>query len=824
MRSSILYLLGTVLLLGSCATVPVRDSADATSDRASPIAGSGAMKGPTEVGPASDYFVEYPTLKEYGLTILEAPKQNIVAAETLIVVSSDQDIELLAMLFRPDSNSSIVGMTNVEKDCQTWRCTVKFPETGEFRVFIAARRPNDPGTHYTGVAEWRLRAEVQPEKLAAKTTIESVRAELNTALAGGRVPEIRAWLAACERQNPTEKALSMAALKSVLFETDRARLPEVFGLLEAAGLDPNMTDEEGVPVLFSTVWNDRIDVAAWLLGIGADVNARSNWGGTVLHSISVPMDNPVEAHTDWARLFLEHGVELDARDSHESTALCYAALSDRQHALVVFLVENGADFNLGDEEGNAPLSHATQHECKQNSAFLKSKRARLYSYKFPVNNDAPPCRAVIEGDVAALASLPREEFSKMIARTSLFVPATALHLAAEQGSLRSLQALCARDVDWNVPDRYGRSPLQLAVMADRADVVLLLLANGADPNFASNHLSTPFSVACATNPAIARQMLATGFVPKGETVAKAAIGSENLDLVKALGGKVEWSSEDLDFASDLGLVEITEVLSSLVQHETKNPSQLIVNAQENRRRLDEYMRQVSRLFQAPRRSGGIAGKRGTFPYVLESWSPWLKSDKVNLADYPVGVYVPDSYDGRQPFGLVVSMTNAKSSSPYPRDFTQTLDRHRLIWVGFDPYNHVPDVTAFCLAIVYNMLGYFNIDQSRIYIGGFSLGGQLTSHVLRRQPWVFKGAFFINIGFSSLALKQPQLGYLRNHVPMVFVLGDYDYNRLSTYSGYDKLLSTGHRNVYYVHEPMMGHRLISAARFEKAVSLLETSRK
>jgi hypothetical protein len=59
--------------------------------------------------------------------------------------------------------------------------------------------------------------------------------------------------------------------------------------------------------------------------------------------------------------------------------------------------------------------------------------------------------------------------------------------------------------------------------------------------------------------------------------------------------------------------------------------------------------------------------------------------------------------------------------------------------------------------------------------------------------------------------------------MVFILGDYDYNRLNTYACYDKLLSTGYRNVHYVHEPMMGHRLISAARFEKAVSLLESSR-
>ncbi|MGD0728316.1 MAG: PHB depolymerase family esterase [Spirochaetia bacterium] len=204
---------------------------------------------------------------------------------------------------------------------------------------------------------------------------------------------------------------------------------------------------------------------------------------------------------------------------------------------------------------------------------------------------------------------------------------------------------------------------------------------------------------------------------------------------------------------------------------------------------------------------------------------------MDLADYPVGVYVPKDYDGRKPFGLFVSMTNAKSSSRYPRDFAKTLDQHHLIWVGFDPYNGLGSAnSAFCVAIVYNMLGYFSIDRSRIYIGGFSLGGQMTNEVAHTWPGVFKGMVYINIGYTAGATTVDYISYdpaslyfSRKNVPMVFVEGDYDYCRLGAYENYDSLLSAGYRNIHFVQEPMRGHRLISAESFEKAVSLLDSGR-
>jgi hypothetical protein len=113
-------------------------------------------------------------------------------------------------------------------------------------------------------------------------------------------------------------------------------------------------------------------------------------------------------------------------------------------------------------------------------------------------------------------------------------------------------------------------------------------------------------------------------------------------------------------------------------------------------------------------------------------------------------------------------------------------------------NYASDDTAFCLAIVYNMLGYFNIDRSRIYVGGFSLGGQDTDAIAHMKPWLFRS--YLLIGMSAGLdipdpidngwYRDPSLYYCRHHATIVLADGDYDYNRLSSYHAYDTLISLG----------------------------------
>jgi ankyrin repeat protein len=526
------------------------------------------------------------------------------------------------------------------------------------------------------------------------------------------------------------------------------------------------------------------------------------------------------------RLLVARGVDVNARGRDGNTALCVAAADDRNLPILRYLVSRGADITIGNEDGVAPLGVALNTDSRKASAYLKSLGGVMYTSWFPNDNSAAACEAVLSGDPSAAAAVPAEALAARTGRTSFGVPCTPLHLAAEQGTPAVVQALCRRNVDWSVVDRYGRSPLQIAVETARAEIVALLLRAGADPNARDMLGNTPYSRASGTKPELAALMLAQGYTPRGAAPARQALWMGNLSLIRSYFRSTRWDAEALDFGAAIGQVEITRYLAGLVAHPTKSAAQLEQEARKSREAFAAADADALVPLAVPRVEGGISSKRGSFTYIVESWSPWMemKADK-RLRDYPVGVYVPKDYDGAKPFGLLVSMINEKSSNQLPRpDFAKTLDARHIIWVGFDPYNGIYEPFAdthecFSLAIVYNMLKHFNIEQRRIYMAGFSWGGRLTGEIVPRQPRVFKGGIAVGGCFTTGQRLVPALYYGRGHVTMVMAAGDYDFNRKETYAGYDTLRTLGYRSIF-IEEPLIGHALFSPANFEKALQLLD----
>lgn len=839
MRRSHLIPVLAALLAGACVSSPAPEAPAGSAGTVSPPGG------PARTAALS--FRTYPALAEFGVRILEAPEGAEVGPVASILAACGPGVLLQFSVSCSGPPDASGGMTRMEPSGEGFRYRIAFPRSGEYRVTLSARRRDDPVTAFRTVAEWDFRSTVKPgERIVLVPATPSApaspapgtasspppprsekefRAALEAALSARDFPALRSFLGTLESGDSREKAAAWNALRAVLDATVEHEVPEALRRLKSAGMDPNLKDNFGSPLLFWAADTDRIEAAAWLLDQGARADARGRTGDGVFHVLADIFEEEPRAPAAWVRLLVSRGADPNARNQDGATALCWAAQSDGLHGLVAALVESGADVNIGDEEGNAPLSHATQHGARKNAEFLKAKGGRLYTYEFPAVNDAAACKAVLSGDPAAQAAVPKEDLSRMIARTALLVPATPLHLAAEQGSSATIRALAARKVDWNVPDRYGRSPLQLAVEAGRREAVDLLLESGADPNYEGRPGSAAFLAALSTRPDFAIRMLAKGRVPRpGREEMRAAVASGSLDLVKALDGKLTWTPEALFFAADAGYVEIAEYLASRTAPPTADPVRHVERARKNREAAREYRAKADSPPVVPRKTGGIALQRGAFPYVLEGWSPWARVDSVKLSDYPVGVYVPKDYDGRIPYGLVVSMTNAKSSSPFPRDFAPVLDRRRLIWIGFDPYNGLHTIRdanpAFCLAAVHAMMSYYNIDPGRVYIGGYSLGGQMTQATLSRYSWLFDGAFFINIPYyGEFQVSDPNWKYLRD-LPVAIVEGDYDYNRAGAYASYQELRHAGYRNLHYAHEPLQGHRLISAAVFERIFHMIE----
>ena len=99
--------------------------------------------------------------------------------------------------------------------------------------------------------------------------------------------------------------------------------------------------------------------------------------------------------------------------------------------------------------------------------------------------------------VACLLGIPASARAQSEASDSVHGD-TALHLAAHDGDVISLQRALDQGVDPNTTTRFGVTPLALACSGGHAAAVQRLLEAGADPNRASLAGETPLMVAART--------------------------------------------------------------------------------------------------------------------------------------------------------------------------------------------------------------------------------------------------------------------------------------------------------------------------------------
>lgn len=209
---------------------------------------------------------------------------------------------------------------------------------------------------------------------------------------------------------------------------DAARLgasAQVEAGLRAAPAFVRAQDVEGRTALHQAAYGGHREIVERLLDCGADVNFRDGAGRSPLvHMVSWC------TRRDLVALLLERGADVNARDDAGNSALYAAAACVRRPghawgdhpALVSFLLENGAVLDLW------TAAILDRHEA---AAGLL---------------DADP----------ALVNLKDEAVGNIVDG------ATALHRAAEWGSLGTARVLLARGADANAQDRRGRTPLALA--------------------------------------------------------------------------------------------------------------------------------------------------------------------------------------------------------------------------------------------------------------------------------------------------------------------------------------------------------------------------
>jgi len=130
---------------------------------------------------------------------------------------------------------------------------------------------------------------------------------------------------------------------------------EIANALIEAGADVNATIDIGVMPLSLACANGNESMAGLLLEAGADANATLMTGETVLMRAAYTGD------IETVDVLLEHGADLNAMEPvREQTALMWA-LDRKRMAVVLRLVERGADIHATTTLGFTPLLFAARH-------------------------------------------------------------------------------------------------------------------------------------------------------------------------------------------------------------------------------------------------------------------------------------------------------------------------------------------------------------------------------------------------------------------------------------------------------------------------------
>ena len=146
--------------------------------------------------------------------------------------------------------------------------------------------------------------------------------------------------------------------------------PEMAALLIGSGADVNARVRDGSTPLHWAATSGQPDICKMLMENGADVNARARDGWTPLHSAAS------QGRTDTVRLLTDNGADVNSADASGSASLHYAAMRGRT-AIVESLLGSGARADVVNKHGRTPLFLAAMHGHTSVAKLLLAKGARV---------------------------------------------------------------------------------------------------------------------------------------------------------------------------------------------------------------------------------------------------------------------------------------------------------------------------------------------------------------------------------------------------------------------------------------------------------------
>ena len=208
--------------------------------------------------------------------------------------------------------------------------------------------------------------------------------------------------------------------------------------LLASGCDLDHTDDKGRCALHLAVYSEKLSMVELLLGAGCEVNLRDSYGDTPL------MLCATKGNSDIMEVLLNSGSQVNIQNNEGDTALHFGARHGK-HACVELLIRYQTDMELRNMWQVTGLLYAA--ECRHEECVLALVRAGA--------------------DITPQSRNQR----------------TVLHYVASHGLVTCIKALLSKDIDADIPDADGNTPLMNAVLKNKHKAVQELLQHGCKVDY-----------------------------------------------------------------------------------------------------------------------------------------------------------------------------------------------------------------------------------------------------------------------------------------------------------------------------------------------------
>ena len=220
-------------------------------------------------------------------------------------------------------------------------------------------------------------------------------------------------------------------------------------------------------------------------------------------------------------------------------------------------------------------------------------------------------------------------------------------------------------------------------------------------------------------------------------------------------------------------------------------------------------------------------RTGDFAITLTSGellgeSAW-KIASVIPVDEPISweVHVPEGYSSESPAGIVIYVSPSRSGTP-PRGWSSVMDEQNLIWISANKSGNRVLVSRRVLKAVLALNAIqqeYVLDETRVYIAGFSGGGKVASMIATDYANTFDGGFFI-CGVEFWAVDEPRHFDAIKSNRYVFLTGERDHALEPTKRVYRNYRDAGVPHIQLVVVSDMGHTNPPRREISRAIEFLD----